>query len=70
MRNPRSSIESSEKVILMASTLVIVVGFVLDLIALSVVVAAEEKHHVELKQGSLQADVNNETNGFVCMTRI
>ncbi|CAN1854231.1 hypothetical protein LINPERHAP1_LOCUS41265 [Linum perenne] len=46
----------------MASTLVIVVVFVLDLIAFSLAVAAEQRRNT--KQGSLQADVNNE--GF-CM---
>ncbi|CAN1149789.1 hypothetical protein LINPERHAP2_LOCUS17215 [Linum perenne] len=44
----------------MASTLVIVVVFVLDLIAFSLAVAAEQRRNT----GSLQADVNNE--GF-CM---
>ncbi|CAN1309968.1 hypothetical protein LINPERPRIM_LOCUS27901 [Linum perenne] len=44
----------------MASTLVIIVVFVLDLVAFSLVVAAEQRRNI----GSLQADVNNE--GF-CM---
>ncbi|CAN0852914.1 hypothetical protein LINGRAHAP2_LOCUS5468 [Linum grandiflorum] len=44
----------------MASTLVIVVVFVLDVIAFSLAVAAEQRRNT----GSLQADVNN--NGF-CM---